>query len=337
MDASRKAGWRGDVALVTDNMEVKLSIKFLGREVGGKFNVHAQTLLALSIFSQALVITGRSLQLRDIPTEDSETQTLPTEIRIFSTEDLTSFLAVTAIAIEYATALCAQLEWDSSWTDHLRFSVPIYSELIYIFTSLSYTSAFLLSLERHDSFHQLWTHLHWVICDFASILLDPLRTMHRQICCSGHRAALHDIGDFDLVFSDLMVNVSATLRLCTFFFDKCKDRFLQFYWEELIGLMIIWTLWLGGAIGLSALNSTGYLSFCRIGTCQIQIAILVFAWIGCIVLMKMVVICLKGMVQSVHGWHKIFEERLPTREGRVMLPASPTMEGPVMLPPSPTV
>lgn len=44
-------------------------------------------------------------------------------------------------------------------------------------------------------------------------------------------------------------------------------------------------------------------------------------------LTKMVVLCVKGMVQSkVHGWHKIFEERLPTRddlEGRVMSPPSP--------------
>lgn len=39
-----------------------------------------------------------------------------------------------------------------------------------------------------------------------------------------------------------------TRRLCTYFLRRFKDGFPLFYWEELLGLIILWTLWLGGAI-----------------------------------------------------------------------------------------
>ncbi|KAE9394272.1 hypothetical protein BT96DRAFT_923627 [Gymnopus androsaceus JB14] len=137
-----------------------------------------------------------------------------------------------------------------------------------------------------------------------------------------------------LLCTTLLTVVWCTVMLCTFFL---KNRFLQFYGQEFIGLMLLWPLWLGGAIGFSVDLKRWSFRCHWDNICDVQTTILAFAWIGWIILEAMLILCAKGMLQSMHGWHKMFEEQLPHRdEGRVMLPLSPSMDGSVMLPPSPS-
>lgn len=45
--------------------------------------------------------------------------------------------------------------------------------------------------------------------------------------------------------------LSHVLRLCLFFIETLKLEFLRLYWHELIGLIILWLFWLGGAAAAS--------------------------------------------------------------------------------------
>jgi len=126
-------------------------------------------------------------------------------------------------------------------------------------------------------------------------------------------------GVAELLCATLLTLIWCVMILCTCFVQRFKDGFPSFYWEELVGLTILWALWFGGAIGGAVRHS-----YCWGGMCDVHIVIIVFAWLGTTVLTTIVMVSARGMVRSIKDvdWRKIFEERLPnTDEGQVKLPA----------------
>ncbi|KAF9064777.1 hypothetical protein BDP27DRAFT_1193957, partial [Rhodocollybia butyracea] len=93
----------------------------------------------------------------------------------------------------------------------------------------------------------------------------------------------------ELIFTTLITMGWSGLMLFLFFNNTSKIQFLRLYGDELIGLVLLWLLWIGGAA--SATTLWGNLSFCQqFSPCQIISALETFAWFGWITLTAMIII-----------------------------------------------
>ncbi|KIK55912.1 hypothetical protein GYMLUDRAFT_47504 [Collybiopsis luxurians FD-317 M1] len=107
---------------------------------------------------------------------------------------------------------------------------------------------------------------------------------------------------YDPVVPELIVTMPLTmfwsgLMLFMFFSNAVKLPFPRMYGDELIGLAILWFLWIGGAAAAS--NLWGDLSFCQqFQACQILSALEAFAWLGWLVLTAMIIISVVVIVRS---------------------------------------
>ncbi|KAE9398865.1 hypothetical protein BT96DRAFT_713522 [Gymnopus androsaceus JB14] len=116
----------------------------------------------------------------------------------------------------------------------------------------------------------------------------------------------------ELIFTTLVTMAWSGLMLVLFFSDALKIPFLKRHGEELIGIIVLWFFWVGGAAAASAL--WGDLSFCQqFQTCQVLSALEAFAWFGWLTLTALIVLSLVVFVQSQRKGGKGLEEPLPTR------------------------
>ncbi|KAF9076809.1 hypothetical protein BDP27DRAFT_1209883, partial [Rhodocollybia butyracea] len=116
----------------------------------------------------------------------------------------------------------------------------------------------------------------------------------------------------ELLFTTIVTLLWCVLMLCIFFIKKLELEFLRLYWHELLGLVILWLLWLGGAAAASSIF--GDLSFCQGSqACQILSAFLAFAWLGLITLTVMLIVSTVVMVETTRNGRKVLDEALPSR------------------------
>ncbi|KAE9407506.1 hypothetical protein BT96DRAFT_104541 [Gymnopus androsaceus JB14] len=142
------------------------------------------------------------------------------------------------------------------------------------------------------------------------------------LCCVRINYTLHLAPEFydpvvaELLFTTIVTLLWCCLMLCIFFIETLKLEFLRLYWHELIGLIILWFLWLGGAAAASSIF--GDISTCQqFQACQILSALLAFAWLGWIMLTFLLIISIIVMIQSSQAGRKVLDEPLPDRnEGR---------------------
>ncbi|KAF5365138.1 hypothetical protein D9757_012617 [Collybiopsis confluens] len=81
--------------------------------------------------------------------------------------------------------------------------------------------------------------------------------------------------------------------------------FPRMYGDELIGLTMLWLLWIGGAAAASQFQA-----------CQLLSALEAFAWLGWLVLSGIIAISIVVILQSRSGRSEGLAEPLPTRDGR---------------------
>ncbi|KAJ3730533.1 hypothetical protein C8R42DRAFT_10086 [Lentinula raphanica] len=123
----------------------------------------------------------------------------------------------------------------------------------------------------------------------------------------------------ELIFTTLVTIGWSGLILFLSLSDSFKLRFPRLYGDELIGLVILWFFWIGGAGAASSL--WGDLSFCQqFSACRILSALEAFAWFGWITLTGMIAFSTFIVLQSRKHDGKGIAEPFPTRghaeEGR---------------------
>ncbi|KAJ3767996.1 hypothetical protein FB446DRAFT_753050 [Lentinula raphanica] len=119
----------------------------------------------------------------------------------------------------------------------------------------------------------------------------------------------------ELLFTSIVTMLWCALMLCIFFVTTLKFEFLRLYWQELIGLVILWFFWIGGAAAASSIF--GDLSACQqFRACQILSALLAFAWLGWITLTVMLIISIVVMITATRDGRKVLDEPLPSRGDR---------------------
>ncbi|KAJ4490738.1 hypothetical protein J3R30DRAFT_3424752 [Lentinula aciculospora] len=139
------------------------------------------------------------------------------------------------------------------------------------------------------------------------------------LCCSRINDTLqlhfYDPVIAELLFTSIVTMLWCALMLCIFFIETIKFEFLRLYWQELIGLVILWFFWIGGAAAASSIF--GDLVSCQqLQACQILSAILAFAWLGWIILTVMLIISIVVLITSTRNGRKVLEEPLPDRGAR---------------------
>ncbi|KAF9075366.1 hypothetical protein BDP27DRAFT_1285954 [Rhodocollybia butyracea] len=116
----------------------------------------------------------------------------------------------------------------------------------------------------------------------------------------------------ELIFTTLVTMGWSGLMLFLFFKGTLKIRFLRLYGDELVGLVILWLFWIGGAAAASTL--WGNLSFCQqFQACQVLSALETFAWFGWLTLTAMIIISVVVVIQSRNNQGKGLAESIPTR------------------------
>ncbi|KAJ3785664.1 hypothetical protein GGU10DRAFT_354165 [Lentinula aff. detonsa] len=153
--------------------------------------------------------------------------------------------------------------------------------------------------------------LYAVLLVFAFILF--------VLCCvrinDTLQANFYDPVIAELLFTSIVTMLWCGLMLCIFFVETLKFEFIRLYWQELIGLVILWFFWIGGAAAAS--NIFGDLDLCRqFQACQLLSAVLAFAWLGWIVLTVMLIISIVVMITATRDGRKVLDEPLPTRAAR---------------------
>jgi len=119
----------------------------------------------------------------------------------------------------------------------------------------------------------------------------------------------------ELIATTLITMAWSIIMLVLFFINPSNIRLLRRYGEELIGLVILWFLWIGGAASASTIWGT--LSFCQeFQTCQILSALEAFAWFGWLTLIALIVSSIVAVVRSRNsGKGRGFGEPIPSRSG----------------------
>ncbi|KIK53434.1 hypothetical protein GYMLUDRAFT_49325 [Collybiopsis luxurians FD-317 M1] len=158
-------------------------------------------------------------------------------------------------------------------------------------------------------------HLGW-IRTFLYIALLVFTFILFVLCCVRINETL-SVNFYDPVIAELLFTSIATmlwlvLMLCIFFIENIKFHYIRLYWQEFIGLVILWFLWIGGAAAASSIF--GDLENCQhFESCRILSALLAFAWLGWIVLTVIIIISIVAMVQSTRDGRKMLDEPLPAR------------------------
>ncbi|KAJ3730517.1 hypothetical protein C8R42DRAFT_730978 [Lentinula raphanica] len=124
----------------------------------------------------------------------------------------------------------------------------------------------------------------------------------------------------DPVVAELLFTSIVTMLWCALMYVHFE--FLRLYWQELIGLVILWFFWIGGAAAASVSDLPpksifGDLSACQqFRACQILSALLAFAWLGWITLTVMLIISIVVMITATRDGRKVLDEPLPSRGDR---------------------
>ncbi|KAJ3785655.1 hypothetical protein GGU10DRAFT_312511 [Lentinula aff. detonsa] len=120
----------------------------------------------------------------------------------------------------------------------------------------------------------------------------------------------------ELIFTTLVTIGWSCLMLFLFFSDAVRSRFPRLYGDELIGLVILWFFWIGGAGAASSI--WGDLSFCQqFQACRILSALEVFAWFGWLTLTGIITLSTVVVLRSRNHGGKGLAEPLPTLNGAV--------------------
>ncbi|KAG7098177.1 hypothetical protein E1B28_000145 [Marasmius oreades] len=122
------------------------------------------------------------------------------------------------------------------------------------------------------------------------------------LCATRISFTNENFGGHDPSVVELLVTTILTMIWCAFmlflFFRDTVNPIVRFYLHEIIALLVLWILWLGGAAAASSVFSG--VEFCpRFEQCSLLSAILAFAWLGWITLTAIVAV--SAWVSRQHG------------------------------------
>ncbi|KAF9255619.1 hypothetical protein L218DRAFT_1008396 [Marasmius fiardii PR-910] len=122
------------------------------------------------------------------------------------------------------------------------------------------------------------------------------------ICAARISFTNSNFGGYNPSVVEMLVTAILAMFWCGFmlflFFADVVNPFIQLYRDELIGLLILWLLWIGGAAAVSAVF-TGVENCQWNDQCRLLSALLAFAWLGWITLT--VIIALSAYISWKHG------------------------------------
>jgi len=140
------------------------------------------------------------------------------------------------------------------------------------------------------------------------------------LCCARLNFTTTDLKAYDPIIVELLVTALLTIPWALYIIycihKRVETKYVSKFREEIIGLAILWILWIVGAADASGIWGT--LSGClRFTECQVLSALLAFSWLGwatlsaILVLDTLFVIANKFWMEPLHG-------RLDPRMSRVM-------------------
>ncbi|KAJ8073878.1 hypothetical protein PM082_012156 [Marasmius tenuissimus] len=123
-----------------------------------------------------------------------------------------------------------------------------------------------------------WLYIALVVFSFILLALCAARISFTNDVAGGYEASV-----VELLVSTILALLWTGFMLLLYF-TSTSNRLIRFYRDELIALVILWLLWLGGAAAASDIFRGCSVVGDRFFGCRYTSAILAFAWLGWITL-----------------------------------------------------
>ncbi|PFH49296.1 hypothetical protein AMATHDRAFT_147990, partial [Amanita thiersii Skay4041] len=154
----------------------------------------------------------------------------------------------------------------------------------------------------------------WVVFSFILFCLCCVR-LHYTTTLDSRDPLNGGVSFYDPIIVELLVTTILTILWSLYIiyciYKRVETKYVSKYYEELIGLALLWLFWIIGAADASAIWGT--LSFCqKYEPCRVLSALMAFAWLGWLTLTGIVVLVMLYVMVNKF-WNEPFHGRFDPR------------------------
>jgi hypothetical protein len=152
---------------------------------------------------------------------------------------------------------------------------------------------------------------YWALWIFSAVTIGlTAARLHYTLHLPPHDPLNHGVNFFDGIIVEVLVTACLTMIFTPVLLARIHRRheygFLSTFGGELVGLLLLFTLWIVGAA--VATQKWGNLSWCHMySACRILTATVAFIWMSCIMVFFLTIACIGHIVRynafnhPVHG------------------------------------